>query len=217
MMLERYVASLPVNGRIEKPRDIGYRFSPSKDVTFSRSMETPVAVVYQFRHTPTEYNLQNVIYASAVGQLLKARLLADLREKRGWTYAITTHGAITAGMNGDDPSEFMMPVYVKVDPDHYAEAAQIIDATLADMAAGNITPQELDKVKEYMLKSVADSRKDNAYWLVVLRQYDKTGLDMDSGYEDCVANLSPQTVSAFLGKVLAGAQTLRLTMTPNQE
>ena len=217
MMLERYVASLPVNGRMEKPRDIGYRFSPSKDVTFSRSMETPVAVVYQFRHTPTEYNLQNVIYASAVGQLLKARLLADLREKRGWTYAITTHGAITAGMNGDDPSEFMMPVYVKVDPDHYAEAAQIIDATLADMAAGNITPQELDKVKEYMLKSVADSRKDNAYWLVVLRQYDKTGLDMDSGYEDCVANLSPQTVSAFLGKVLAGAQTLRLTMTPNQE
>lgn len=213
-LLEKYIATLPVNGRVEKARDIAYRFSPSRNIDFSIPMETPVAVVYQFRHTPVTYSLQNVIMASSIGQILKARLLADLREEKGWTYSITTHGSITAGMNGDDPSEFMMPVYVKVDPEHYAETARIIDSTLSDMASGNITVAELDKVKEYMRKSIRDNRNDNAYWLLALRQLDRRGLDMDTGYEDTVNAMTPEKIGAFLKEILTETQIMRITMTP---
>ncbi len=213
-LLARYIAPLPVKGRIERPRDIGYRFSPSLTIDFSKEMETPVAVVYQFRHTPAEYSLQDVIMASATGQLLKARLLADLREKRGITYSITTHGAIAANMNGTDSPQFMMPVYVKVDPAHTDEAALAIDETLADMAGGEITDAELDKVKEYMLKSVRDSRRENAYWLMVLQRLGKTGLDMDTDYEKKVGALTPAGVSQWLSNILAAPETIRITMRP---
>ncbi len=212
--LKRYIASLPTNGRYEKPRDIGYRFSPSKYIHFSRHMETPTAVVYQFRHTPIEYNLENIILASTIGQILKARLLTNLREEKGWTYSVTTHGSITAGINGDDLAEFMLPVYVKIDPHHQAEASSIIDATLQDMANNNISSKELDKIKEFMIKSVRDNRRDNAYWLLVLRQFDRTGLDLDTDYEAIVSALTPSKVSDFLQKVMETPSILRITMTP---
>lgn len=212
--LERYVASLPVNGRVEKPRDIDYRFSSTRNIEFSLPMETPVSVVYQFRHSPVEYSLENVIMASTIGQILKARLLADMREEKGWTYSITTHGSVTFGMNGDDPAEFMLPVYVKVDPAHYNEAASVIDNTLEAMASGDISITELDKVKEYMRKSIRDNRNDNAYWLLALRQLDKSGLDMDSGYEDIVDAMTPEKISRFLKEVLDNHEIMRITMTP---
>ena len=213
-LVKRYVASLPAGGRIERSRDIGYRFSPTMDVEFSRPMQTPVSVVYQFRHAPEAYSLQNVVFASAVGQLLKARLLRVLREEKGWTYSLTTHGSVTAGMNGDDPSEFMMPVYVKVDPAHTAQAASVIDSVLDEMASGRIEDEEVEKVKEYMLKNIADNRQDNAYWLLALRQHDRHGMDMDSGYEQCVGNLNPSSLSGFLKPLLKSSSVLRITMTP---
>ena len=117
-------------------------------------------------------------------------------------------------MNGDDPAEFMMPVYVKVDPGHYNEAALVIDTTLDAMASGDISMAELDKVKEYMRKSIRDNRNDNAYWLLALRQLDKSGLDMDSGYEDIVDAMTPEKISQFLKEVLDNHEIMRITMTP---
>lgn len=213
-LIERYIASLPCAGRIEKPRDIGYRFAPSTCIDFTKEMSTPVAVVYQMRHARAPYSLESVISASAIGQLLKSRLLADLREKRGITYGITTHGSIAAAINGDDAPEFMMPVYVKVDPQHTYEASAAIDSTLADMAAGNITKAELDKVKAYMLKNVRDGRHDNAYRLLALQRYVESGLDLDTDYEATVEALTPATLAARLAEILARCQTIRITLHP---
>lgn len=214
-LAETYIASLPVGGRIEKPRDIAYRFSPTKEIRFSMPMSTPVSVVYRLRHFPTEYNLDNIIAASATGQILKSRLLKSLREEKGWTYSITSHGSVTAGINGDDEPQFMMPIYVKVDPDHTAEAEQLIDATMLDIARGNISSDEIEKVKEFMLKNIADNRRDNAYWLIALRQLHRSGIDLDTDYEKAAARLDAAAIKKLLKPIAdSKAETLSITMTP---
>ena len=234
-LLERYIASLPANGRKERPKDIGYRFVEGKDlrIPFTCPMETPLSVVYQFRHIDCPYTLENILMASAVGQVLKSRLLADIREDKGWTYSITGHGAVTNGMNGNDGPQFMMPTYVKTSPEHSAEVSETIIRTLEAMAgtdaeaAGrstgvnvtlkNVAPvadSELAKVREYMMKNIADNREDNGYWLVALRAFEKFGMDLDSDYEKAVASLTPENMQAFLKQYVLPADRLILTMMP---
>ena len=182
-LIARYIAPLPTAGRIETPKDIDYRFTPrSEEIRFSRKMENPVSVVYNFYHGPADYNLENIIAINIFNQVLKMRLLADLREEKGWTYSIQGHGSLTAGMNGDDAPELMMPVYIKTEPGHEQETADIVNATVTKMLAEGITAEELDKARRYMAKNHTEHCLDNAYLLSVLKVYDRYGKDMHTPY-----------------------------------
>ncbi len=213
-LAERYLASLPAAGRIERPRDIGYRFTPgSQSISFTEEMINPMGIVYQFRHLDCPYTLRNILLASMAGQVLKARLLADLREDKGWTYSVTTHGSVVSGMNGEDAPVFMMPIYVKTDPGKIAETAEAIKSTVADMASG-VTAEELEKVREFMQKSYRENIRDNAYWLAAMRAYTRTGLDLDTDYLATLTSLTPSDLSAFMRAYALPATLTELTMAP---
>ena len=214
--LGKYVASLPTAGRMEKPKDIGYRYTPTAfSSIYERDMETPVAITYNFYHNPVAYNLQNVVNTHAIGQILKTKLMEDLREEKGWTYGVQTHCGISAGMNGADPASLLMPVYIKVEPGHEAETREIVGAKVAALATpGNITDEEVLKVKQGMLKDIVENRKDNSYWTTVMRMYDKFGEDMDSGYEGYAESLTPATLAGFAAANILPATRIQLTMQP---
>lgn len=118
-------------------------------------------------------------------------------------------------MNGNDPSEFMMPTYIKTDPTHADETSATIGATIADMAK-EITPAEFDKVKESMLRDAADNRGDNAYWLSVMKGYDRYGIDYDKDYEAELATLTPESLREFVQTYVEPAITVDLLMTPEE-
>lgn len=106
-LTEQYIASLPSAGRREKAADIGYRYAQGRQhKRFTMPMETPQTIAYTFFSSPCEYNVDNLVKAHAFGQLLQSALLKDLREERGWTYSVKANGGISAGMNGDTPSNF---------------------------------------------------------------------------------------------------------------
>lgn len=213
--LESYVASLPAAGRMEKVRDIGYRFTPgTRELRFTAKMETPQAIVYTFYHGPAAYDVKTAVSATVLGQIVKSRLLADLRENRGWTYGITGHCSALPSMNDVDPSSFLFPVYIKTSPEHADEVAEAVSAVVEAIAANGPDGGELNKVKEFMLKSWTDNAADNAYWLSVLKVYNDSNLDMHEGFRKAVEALTPADISAFArGTVLKGDR-IRLMMLP---
>ena len=170
---ERYIASLPAAGRREKARDIGYHYAKGREYKrFTTPMETPQTIAYTFYNAPCDYNLTNVVKGHAVGSLLQSALLKDLRENRGWTYSIKSHGGIGAGMNGDDGANFIMPVYIRVAPEN-ADSTFAIVADTADSLAdeANISEEDLLKIKQYMVKSYNQNLTNNNYWLTVLNMH----------------------------------------------
>ncbi|MDE7437232.1 MAG: insulinase family protein [Muribaculaceae bacterium] len=181
--LSRYIASLPTNGRIETPKDINYRFTQANQtIDFTRPMSSPVGVVYNFYTGNSEYDLPHVIAATAFGQILRTRLMDELREKRGWTYSVQGHCSVSAGMNGTDSPTIMMPSYIKVEPGHEDETNAFVQATVADMLANGVTDQELNKVKEYLAKNYKENLTDNAYRLIVMHANERFGKDMHTDY-----------------------------------
>lgn len=216
-LVETYIASLPAAGRKERPRDIGYGFFKGNGrFDFTHPMEeTPQSIAYTFFNGECDYNLENIILAQTFGQIVKSRLMAELREKRGLTYGINSHCSVTAGFNGPDtPARFIMPVYVKVAPGHEEEVFEVVNQTIADMVNDGPTDEELLKVKAYLEKSIADNRNDNAYWETVIKVKDLYGPDMDSGYEEILSTLTPARIRDFAARHLPTADTARLSMTP---
>lgn len=216
-LVERYIASLPGNGRQERARDIGYGFYCGNDsFSFTHQMEqNPQSITYSFYNGEAPYELESILAAQTLGSIIKSRLLTELREKRGLTYGINTHCSITAGFNGQDtPSRFIMPIYIKVTPGHEAETFGIVRATIADLVGNGPTEAEVNKVKAYLTKSITDNRSDNGYWETVIKVYDQFGVDMDSDYEHIVERLSPATVQAFAARYLPTSSRVEIAMTP---
>lgn len=181
--LKRYIASLPTAGRIERPKDINYRFTQANQkIDFSRKMSSPVSVVYNFFTGEGVYDLPNVIAATAFGQILRNRLMSELREKNGWTYSVQGHCSVSAGMNGDDAPVIMMPSYIKVEPGHEDATNAFVLATVKDMMDNGVTDDELKTVKEYLAKNYVENSSDNAYRLIVMRANERFGQDMHTGY-----------------------------------
>lgn len=215
-LVETYIASLPGAGRMEKPRDIGYGYAKGRSHhRFVMPMANPQTIAYTFYNTPCDYNLTNVITGHALGQIAQSKLLADLREKRGWTYGVKSHIGIGAGLNGTDPANMIMPVYIRVAPENADSTFAIVARTvesLADPAA--ISGEELAKVKKYMAKSYADNLDDNVYWITVMHMYDKFGRDMHSDYLTILDRLTAADLAAFARTYLLPANRIQLEMSP---
>jgi zinc protease len=214
--VQKYVATLPTAGRIETPRDVDYRYAKGNiNRKFYMPMETPESIVYSFYSGDCDYTVQSVVCASAFGQILSSKLYADIREARGWTYGVKTHCSVSAGMNGNDPALFIMPVYIRVAAENAEATAEIVDSTIASMSdAKNITDDEVLKVKQYMLKSNASNITDNAYWYTVLKAYARFGKDMNSDFVKAVNALSPKTIAKFARKNLVPKTRMHLSMNP---
>jgi zinc protease len=214
--VQSYVATLPTAGRIEKPKDVDYRYAKGDiDRDFKMAMETPQSIVYAFYSGDCEYNVENVVRASAFGQILSSKLYQDIREDRGWTYGVKTHCAVSAGMNGEDSALYIMPVYIRVAPENVEATKEIVDNTIKAMSDETfITDEEVLKVKQYMLKNNESNVQDNAYWYTVLKSYVRFGEDMNTGFVDAVNSLSPKTIADFARTHLNPKTRIHLTMNP---
>lgn len=216
-LVETYVASLPANGRMEQPKDMKYHYDRTRDSRqWTMPMENQEAITYTFYNGPCDYNLENVITGHIFGSILQNRLREELREKRGWTYGVKCHIGISAGMNGNDGANAIMPVYIRVAPEHADSTFMVVAETVGALSQpGSITAAELAKVKEYMAKNYKENSRDNGYWLTVLRMYDRFGEDMHSRYMDILNGLTPDDVSAFGATYIADAPgILKLSLSP---
>ncbi len=114
-------------------------------------------------------------------------------------------------MNGDDPSCLLMPVYIKLEPGHEDECGDIVTKTIEELASDGPTSAELATIKEYLKKNYSETADDNAYWLIVLKNYVKFGKDMHSSYLDDLESLSADDIKEFAAKVSKADRT-RLIM-----
>lgn len=214
MCISRYIASLPGNGRKEDARPFGYTFTPyDYDIHFTRGMENPQAIVYNFVSGPAEYNLDDLLSATVFGQLLRNRLLADLREGRGWTYSTRAHCAINPSISAGEGPMVMMPTYIKVEPGHELETRDIVRQTIDSLCdASNITADEIRSIREFLVKNHAEVATDNAYWLKVIKSYERDGLDIESEYDAAVGRITPESVADFGRRVVKPANKASIIM-----
>jgi len=210
-----YIASLPANKEKNTSKDILTYFEGEQNCLFTRKMETPKAQLRNtWRSDNVSYNLKNDIYADAIGQILSMVYLRSIREDAGAAYSVGAYGgmAVRDGKEGVINLSAVCPM----DPEK-AELCRSLMKKGVEDATTSIAADDVQKVKEYMLKQADLNSRDNSHWLGVIQDYEEYGVDMETDYKNIVSQITPESLSAFLKDViLKGGNHLEILMTPEK-
>ena len=212
-LVEKYLGSLPkTKGTLayNSENAIGYN-AGEKEHRFQVAMEMPKTTIFYVLNGELDVNLKNKIALSVLDQVLDIRYTKSIREEMGATYGVSSMGQLS-GLPSEPDYALLITFDTKPEIADQARAALIPE--IEKIAAEGVTDEEMGKIKEYMLKERADALKQNGNWMNWMISREMLGVDMTTGYEEIITNLSSEDIKALAAKILADGNQLRLIMDP---
>jgi zinc protease len=77
-----------------------------------------------------------------------------------------------------------------------------------------VDADQLQKVKDYMLKQADIDAKQNNYWINTITTFKEYGLDVYTDYKKTVEALTVDNVRDFLNELLKSGNHVEVIMTP---
>ena len=148
-----------------------------------------------------------------IGQVLSMVYLKKMREEASAAYACGAEGGST--IEGDY-HDYSVLVTCPMKPEKKDTALQIIYREAEEMTR-SCDAEMLDKVKEYMLKSVTSAEKTNAYWSGVINMYRRHGINLHNRYKDMIKAQTPQDLCTLMKQILADGTCISVVMLPQEE
>lgn len=210
-LIEQYIASLPSQKKIVKGKDVSTDFKGIVINNFKHKAETPKAIgvmVWSSKKLP--YTLENSIMASMAGQILSMEYLKKIREDASAAYTVQAQASLS---RDDFGTEATILCYCPMKPEKADTAIMIMRDEVEALTKG-CDPDKLQKVREYMLKNHGDQLKQNGYWMGRISTWRKYGLDFHTDYEKVVNAQTPETIAAFVKKLLAAGNRAEVIMLP---
>ena len=197
-LIEQYIASLPNNGFKLKNKQIPYAKGKVSNI-FTKAMENPQNQATEIWYTKAPFTLQYMVLADVSARLLEMKYLRTIREELSAAY----HAGANYGLlrDYDNKAAISISAVAQLNPEKSDIAIPYffkgMDETIAQPNA-----EDLQKVKEILLKQAAVSEKSNGYWLGALSTYERMGVDTHSDYKEMVKNLKASEISDFLKNVI---------------
>ena len=86
----------------------------------------------------------------------------------------------------------------------------------ATEAAQKITEEDLNTVREILLKQADDNARDNNHWMDVLTEYSAEGVDIQTDYVNVVKSLTTQKMQKFIGSLINTGNHAEIIMMPEK-
>lgn len=193
-LVEQYIATLPI-GESAYP----YVINPDSEVTpgtdtISQSikMETPQVWALYMISGRFDYTAHSSVVASIASQILSKRLLYKVREEMGATYSIGASGSMSRVRGVNTTIQIAFPMK----PEMRDEVFAAIDTILSEMET-NVTEDELNPVKEYLVKNAVANMEENTGWLSAMIGVAYNGVNTFIGRSDVVNAVTTQDVMDF--------------------
>ena len=208
-LIEQYLGGLPTISRKENFRD------PKMDIrkgdyenNFIRDMETAKSSIMMVYSGNCQYTLKNKIMMSMFDQLLDILYTRTVREEAGGTYGVSSWASISKYPQ----EEGTLNIYFDTDPNRREQMVGLIKQGLQDFIANGPATEDLNKVKEYMLKTYQQNQKENGYWMGALNEFYWTGLDMNKDYEATVNGVTIDDLKAFAKAFIGQNNVIEVSM-----
>jgi zinc protease len=72
--------------------------------------------------------------------------------------------------------------------------------------------QDLDKVRDYMLKKYAENQKENSYWSSLMLNYALDGVDSAKDYEKILNSITTDDLKKFAKSLLKQGNKIEVSM-----
>jgi len=160
-LMEQYIATLPTNGK-----SVEYAYNPGfeavkgpKTVNETMAMQTPQTWACYTIDGEIPFTAENRAMSSIIAQIMSKRLLNKIREEMGATYSIGAMGAL----DRFDRNNFMVQIPFPMKPEMQTEVFAAVEDILTALTT-DITDEELNPVKEFMVKEAAENLEENSAW-----------------------------------------------------
>jgi zinc protease len=179
---------------------------------FNAPMTTPKSSVLLIYSGDLKYDLENLLTMQAFRYTLDLIYTETIREEEGATYGVGTQGSVSA----IPQNRGEMIIQFDTDPARVEEMIKLAIQGVVDIANNGPTEEQMVKVRENFLKNISESRISNSYWANNLRQYDLTGVDLDTEREAIINSLTAEKVKQFVSDLIGQGNFVKIVMNPEE-
>ena len=210
-LIEKYLGGLPNIKRIETAKDNGVR-SPNGKVQnyFKKAMKTPKASVSISYTGSADYTLENKVLVDVIKSVLNNRYIDEIREKEGATYGVGVRFIVRKFPTPSFTANFTFDT----DPARKEKMIEIIHNEVKSIMTQGPSEENLQKAKEFMIKSYEQNQRENSYWSNAIREKYENNLDINSKYLELVNGLTAAKVKAMAEKLFGQGNIVEVVMSP---
>ncbi|MDR1408358.1 MAG: insulinase family protein [Tannerella sp.] len=211
-MMKQYLATLPSLRRTERgnPDRMPALRQGMHAIRFDRAMETPKATVLTLYSGQMPYNMENLILASMLKQILDLVYTEKVREDESGTY----HVGVSAAVSDFPQGRTVLNISFDTGPEQLDRLGAIVGNELDAITRHG--PRETDflKTRDNMRKRLDETLQENIYWLNVLDGYYFDGFDRHTSYLETLNRITPARIRDFAARLTAQGNRVEVTMTP---
>ena len=200
-LVEQYIASLPGDAATAQkapvfPEALAIK-NGEKMFSTTTPMQTPQVYVLAMEYANVPYTAEERAAATVAGQILSQRILDKVREEWGASYspgATASMQRVSNKYNSQALAQFPMK------PEMKAQVLDYLAQEFKDMAT-NVTPAEVGKVTEFMIKMAKEQKEKNDAWVNGMAGEALNGVDTFTESEAIYGKLTPADVQNFMKKL----------------
>ena len=200
-LVEQYIGSL----KTKKNDETWTANVPSitdKDVNshYTKSMENPMVTCYMVYNGEMAYTMENQMKMQVLSDVMDIVYTEKIREDEGGTYGVGVNGNLTLR-----PKEtFMFLIAFQTNKEMYEKLIGIAVAELQNVANQGPRPEDLKKVKEFLIKKHSEDLESNRYWMNCIQTQYRDGYNPMANYEQIVNGITSDDVANMAKAVLKG-------------
>jgi len=206
-----YLGGLKSSKVTEKFTDNNIRTPKGKiENEFKKEMKVKKASNFILYSASMPYNIINRTALTAIGSILNIRYLESIREKEGGSYGVGVRGS----MNNTPVDEATLKMQFDTDPLKHDKLMGIIYAEVEEIVAKGPRVDDLQKVKENMLKKYTEDTEENGWWQNAVERYYHDKLNLVVDYKASVEALTPQSIQSTLKNIVSQGNVIEVIMKP---
>ncbi len=200
-MIEQYIGSL----KTKKNDETWTANAPvitDKDVNshYTKAMENPKVTCYMVYNGDMEFNRKNQMVMQILSDVMDIVYTEKIREDEGGTYGVGVNGNLS-----NRPKEtFMFLIGFETNKEMYEKLMGIAKAELQNVANQGPRPEDLKKVKEFLVKKHAEDLENNRYWMNCITTQERDGYNPMQNYTDIINGITGDDVANMAKAVLNG-------------
>ncbi|MBR4467914.1 MAG: insulinase family protein [Bacteroidales bacterium] len=173
-----------------------------KDVTshYTKAMENPKVTCYMVYNGDMEFNRKNQLTMQVLSDVMDIVYTEKIREDEGGTYGVGVNG----NLNNRPKESFMFLIGFNTNKEMYEKLMGIAKAELQNVANQGPRPEDLKKVKEFLIKKHAEDLENNRYWMNCIQTQDSDGYNPMANYNEIINGITSSDVANMAKAVLNG-------------
>ena len=200
-LIEQYLGSLKTKKNDETWTDkVATLTDKDFNSHYTKAMENPMVTCYMVYNGDMEYTMENQMKMQVLSDVMDIVYTEKIREDEGGTYGVGVNGNLSLRPK----QTFMFLIGFQTNKEMYEKLMGIAKAELQNVANYGPRPEDLKKVKEFLIKKHSEDLENNRYWMNCIQTMERDGYNPMANYVDIINAITGDDVANMAKAVLNG-------------